>query len=74
MVFIPSIVLATSNQNIGLSPNATPAQAQQYIDTSEDCMIVQNKKQIVLKCGGNMIFVTSKGIGIKTPTVSKFWS
>ena len=37
-------------------------------------MIVQNKKQIVLKCGDNMIFVTSEGVGIKTPHVSKFWN
>ena len=58
----------------GLPPDATQEQAQKYIDTSEDCMIVQNKKQIVLKCGDNMIFVTPNGVGIKTPSVSKFWS
>ena len=57
-----------------LPPDPTAAQTQKYIDTSEDCMIVQNKKQIVMKCGDNMIFVTKDGVGIRTPNVSKSWS
>lgn len=70
----PSILFATVEQDSELPQNATAEQAQQYIDNSKDCMIVQNKKQIVMKCGDNMIFVTSEGVGIKTHGVSKFWS
>jgi hypothetical protein len=81
-IILPSFALAdgqnaqveNANQSSGLPANPTPAQAQEYIDTSKDCMIVQNKNQIVLKCGKNMIFVTPEGVGIKTPGVSKFWS
>ncbi len=81
-ILLPTFALAdgqngqaeNADQNGGLPANPTPAQAQKYIDTSKDCMIVQNKKQIVLKCGDNMIFVTPEGVGIKTPSVSKFWS
>ncbi|MED7820118.1 MULTISPECIES: hypothetical protein [unclassified Francisella] len=72
MLFIFSIVFANAENN--LVSNQTAKQMQHYIDTSKDCMIVQNKKQIVLKCGDNMIFVTSEGVGIKTPHVSKFWN
>ncbi|MFC4893155.1 hypothetical protein ACFPDQ_08855 [Pseudofrancisella aestuarii] len=74
VMLIPSVLIAATDQNNELPKNATAEQAQQYIDTSKDCMIVQNKKQIVMKCGDNMIFVTSEGVGIKTPGVSKFWS
>lgn len=76
-ILLPTFALAdgaNADQSGGLPANPTPAQAQKYIDTSKDCMIVQNKKQIVLKCGKNMIFVTPEGVGIKTPGVSKFWS
>ncbi|QIW10735.1 hypothetical protein [Francisella sp. LA112445] len=72
MFFMFSIVSANSENNP--SSGKTAKQMQQYINTSKDCMIVQNKKQIVLKCGDNMIFVTPQGVGIKTPNVSKFWS
>lgn len=72
MLFIFSIVFANAENN--LVSNQRAKQMQHYIDTSKDCMIVQNKKQIVLKCGDNMIFVTSEGVGIKTPHVSKFWN
>ncbi|APC96634.1 hypothetical protein [Francisella frigiditurris] len=74
VVLAPSVLVAATEQNNELSQNPTAEEAQQYIDTSKDCMIVQNKKQIVMKCGDNMIFVTSEGVGIKTPSVSKFWS
>ena len=73
VIFIPQFLFAIAGSREGLPENATPAQAQKYINTSEDCMIVQNKKQIVLKCGDNMIFVTSDGVGIKTSSTSKFW-
>ncbi|API87362.1 hypothetical protein [Francisella uliginis] len=65
--------VAFANTEAKSPPNKTAEQMQHYIDTSKDCMIVQNKKQIVLKCGDNMIFVTSEGVGIKTPGVYKFW-
>jgi len=71
---IPCFLFAGIEQSTDLPKNPTSTQAQRYIDTSKDCMIVQNKKQVILKCGDNMIFVTSKGVGIKTPSVSKFWS
>ncbi|AIT09950.1 hypothetical protein LO80_08205 [Candidatus Francisella endociliophora] len=71
---IPCFLFAAIESSSELPKNPTSVQAQQYIDTSKDCMIVQNKKQVVLKCGNNMIFVTPEGVGIKTPSVSKFWS
>jgi antirestriction protein ArdC len=72
-LLLPFLSFATE-QDSGLPTNATQVQAQEYIDTSENCMIVQNKKQIVLKCGDNMIFVTPNGVGVKTPSNSQFWS
>jgi hypothetical protein len=78
-ILMPSLLLAyeqspeSKDRQNDLSPPKS-SQSQKYIDTSKDCMIVQNKKQIVLKCGNNMIFVTPNGVGIKTPSVSKFWS
>ena len=74
VIFAPQFLFAAADSKDGLPADATPAQAQNYIDTSQDCMIVQNKKQIVLKCGDNMLFVTPDGVGMKTPSVSKFWS
>jgi len=72
-LLLPFLSFATE-QDDALPPNATQSQEQEYIDTSKDCMIVHSNKQIVLKCGENMMFVTPEGVGVKTPSNSQFWS